>query len=248
LKAVTNEKGKKKRTNGSNPTARLNAKSAMPTLPELVRTKMRCVPQSVTIVTSSNTQTHPHGNPQGWHGATISSFSTVTLRPVPIISFNIKNNSSTFAAIKASGRLWVHFLTLAPSATDLAKQFAKKGHRYPRSLTRGRTEKGHEKEAAQQQPAEVPLISSEMGAGARIAFILECIYMKDKTVSIGDHVVLFASLADVINTASNYVFDGTGFQHRRPCLVYADGEYQGVTPLENSSMEQKPLNMSRQEE
>lgn len=209
---------------------------------------MRRVPQPVTIVTSSNTQTHPDGNPQGWHGATISSFNTVTLTPVPIISFNIRNNSSTFAAIKASGRLWVHFLTAAPSATNLAEIFAQQRHGYPSSLTRGRTETGHENEAAQQQPAQVPLISTHMGARGRIAFILDCIYMKDKTVSIGDHVVLFASVMDVINTTSSHVFEGTGFQPPRPCLVYADGEYQGVTPLKNSSMKQKPPNMSQPEE
>lgn len=62
--------------------------------------------------------------------------------------------------------------------------------------------------------------------------------MEDKTVNIGDHVVLFASVAEVINRESNVVYDGMEFHaSRSSCLVYADGHYQRVAPLKNPGNE-----------
>jgi flavin reductase (DIM6/NTAB) family NADH-FMN oxidoreductase RutF len=197
---------------------------------------MRRVPQPVTIVTSSNTQTHPDGHPDGWHGATISSFNTVSLHPNPIISFNIRKISSTYDAIEASGKLWVHFLTQTPSAIDLADRFAQWDKPNPfQSLLLVRKDKDKDTEPN----LEVPMIHNERSTPKRIAFILECEYIKDKTVAIGDHVVLFATVTEVENKTPNCVSEGSAFQPPGPCLVYAEGEYQGVTPLERSSQEGK---------
>ena len=206
--------------------------SRSPDLTEVVRTKMRRVPQPVTIVTSSNTETHPDGHPDGWHGATISSFNTVSLHPRPIISFNIRKISSTYVAIRASGKLWVHFLTQTPSAIDLADRFAQWDKPNPfRSLVR--------KDDDTELNLKVPMIYNERSSLMRIAFILECEYMKDKTVAIGDHVVLFAAVTEVDNKTPNHAFEGNALQPPKPCLVYAEGEYQGVTPLERSGHEGK---------
>ena len=228
------------RNHGNIPRRRRLLHTASPDLTEAVRTHMRRVPQPVTIVTSSNTSTHPDGHPDGWHGATISSFNTVSLHPAPIISFNIRKISSTYDAIEASGKLWVHFLTQTPSAIDLADRFAQWDKPNPfRSLLLVRRDKDTDTEELN---LKVPMIHNERSSTPRrIAFILECEYMKDKTVAIGDHVVLFATVTEVDDKIPNYVFEGrSAFQPPGgPCLVYAEGEYQGVTPLERSSQEGK---------
>ena len=202
---------------------------------------MRRVPQPVTIVTSSNTSTHPAGHPSGWHGATISSFNTVSLHPAPIISFNIRKISSTYDAIDASGRLWVHFLTQTPSAIDLADRFAQWDKPNPfRSLLLVRKDQDQDTDA--ELNLKVPMIHNERSSPMRIAFILECEYMKDKTVAIGDHVVLFATVTEVDDKTPDHVSEGSACAFQPPpgpCLVYAEGEYQGVTPLERSSQEGK---------
>jgi flavin reductase (DIM6/NTAB) family NADH-FMN oxidoreductase RutF len=192
---------------------------------------MRLVPQPVTVITSANTSTHPSGSPSSWHGATISSFNTVTLKPIPIISFNIKHDSSTFAAITASGRLWVHLLTTAPFASTLADGFARQRGALHPSLIAEITEGGHEHDLSGQQPPTEPIIPP----GGRIAFILACHYMPDITARIGDHVVLFAEVTEVIDQSPRMVSEGRKPSKRRPCLVYADGEYQRLTPLDDPS-------------
>jgi len=62
----------------------------------------------------------------------------------------------------------------------------------------------------------------------QIAFILECLYLKDKTVFIGDHVVLFGMLVDISTMNSSST-----------CLVYADRAYHGVKHLERRGVVRK---------
>lgn len=194
---------------------------------------MRRVPQPVAIITATNTKTHSDESPDDWRGATISSFNTVTLEPEPVISFNIKKPSSTLDAIEASGRLWVHLLTQTSSAIELADKFTK-GH--SKDLFQGVSVSQH---LGHEGYHKFPRIAfNARGGGGQIAFVLECVHLKDKTVAIGDHVVLFASVWDVLTDGSGHVLDGTALHHNRPCLLYVDGEYQRVTHLERSSDQQ----------
>ncbi|KAK6536997.1 hypothetical protein TWF281_001201 [Arthrobotrys megalospora] len=66
---------------------------AGPQLPisEQLKIQMRRVLYPLTLITS---YTDPE-DPKTWHGMTISSFNTVSMDPVPLISFNVKFPSTT---------------------------------------------------------------------------------------------------------------------------------------------------------
>jgi flavin reductase (DIM6/NTAB) family NADH-FMN oxidoreductase RutF len=192
-------------------------------LREVLKESMRRVPQPVAIITSAET----YGDSKDFRGATISSFNTVSLDPEPIVSFNIGRQSSTFDAIKASERFWVHFLTLEQSAAELAQRFTR-GNR--RSLF-GDLEMEGRLLVAGGITVRYPQIRGLQGAkkkglGEQIAMVLECIYLKDKTVTIGDHAVLFGTVTGITSGESKSDTVQSG-----PCLVYANGTYHGLLPL-----------------
>jgi flavin reductase (DIM6/NTAB) family NADH-FMN oxidoreductase RutF len=84
---------------------------------------MRRVPYPVAIITA----TDPSGptDSTSFRGMTVSSFSTVTLTPDPVISFNVRRPSETLNALLASGRFLVHLLAPGPDTATLARDFSK---------------------------------------------------------------------------------------------------------------------------
>lgn len=200
---------------------------------------MRRVPQPVTIVTATNITVKPEGGPAAWRGATISSFNTVTLDPEPVVSFNIKKLSSTFDAIESSERFWVHFLRPSPSSTRLADKFTR-GH--SPELFRGvHVAHASKDEEGEARFVKYPRIGSltRTRSGAlddhhQIAFVLDCVYLRNKTVEIGDHVVLFGTVTRVSSSESPSLRDSS--TAGEPCLVYADQGYHKVQHLETPAI------------
>ncbi|KAI9853634.1 MAG: hypothetical protein M1824_001062 [Vezdaea acicularis] len=58
------------------------------------------------------------------HGLTVSSLTSTTLLPAPILSFNIRLNSSTFAAIQSSKRFLISYLRPNNQGVCIAQRFA----------------------------------------------------------------------------------------------------------------------------
>ncbi len=67
---------------------------------ERMRDYMRRVPQSVAIITATDINDSQHAQ----RGATVSSFTTVTLEPEVVVSLNLKLPSTTYDAILSSYR------------------------------------------------------------------------------------------------------------------------------------------------
>lgn len=65
----------------------------------------------------------------------------------------------------------------------------------------------------------------EEGGDAVVSFRLSCAHMAEKTVAVGDHVVVFGRVVDVV-----YGFDGgrDGGPPQPPCLLYVGGGYSRV--------------------
>jgi flavin reductase (DIM6/NTAB) family NADH-FMN oxidoreductase RutF len=187
---------------------------------------MRSVPQPVAIVTAVDTNKDPEGGPGSWRGATISSFNTVTLEPEPIISFNIKKVSSTFDAIQSSSRFWVHFLTPSLSSAQLAHKFTQGNSQH--------TFEGLRVSYTEDQRARIPQIRGISGSlgrneGAQIAFVLVCSFLEEKTVTIGDHAVLFATVTGINRMGP--ALRETAVEGMA-CLAYANQGYHGLKHLE----------------
>lgn len=185
---------------------------------------MRLVPQPIAIITSTDIST---GTPI-YRGATISSFTTVTIEPIPIVSLNIKRPSATFDAIESSGLFHVHLLNASPTSTKLATAFTKGSSESPFQMETSLF-KIHSKLNGVESRTP-PEISSPA-----IAFCIPCRYYREKTVELGDHVVLFGSVHSAFRLISPEALAG------KPCLVYANGSYNQVDNVESTSLSQNSI-------
>ncbi|MCJ1287765.1 hypothetical protein MMC26_007117 [Xylographa opegraphella] len=112
------------------------------------------------------TATTPDKDPMG---LLVSSFNTVTLHPEPLVSFNIKLPSSTYDRVAETGEF---------SATSIWS--TETANRYTKPLSR---------------LAEFPRMNSPgMIQGAIFSF--RCIWLKEKSVEVGDHVIMVGRVTE----------------------------------------------------
>lgn len=127
-----------RRTFTSTPAARQGGKEDhdAKSLSNDVRLLMRRVPYPVAIITATdplayaNTTTNTtaknsSSSNNAYRGMTVSSFSTVTLNPEPIISFNVRRPSETLTALLSSQRFLVHLLAPGSATAALARDFSR---------------------------------------------------------------------------------------------------------------------------
>jgi flavin reductase (DIM6/NTAB) family NADH-FMN oxidoreductase RutF len=186
-----------------------------------VRKSMRSVPQPVSIITSTDIST---GRPV-FRGATISSFTTVTIDPTTIISLNIKRPSSTFDAVESSGYFLVHLLRADEINSQVAHAFTKGSSTAP-FRTVGKVSQVRLPEVtehAAKADAGPPLIEDCANPGH-----LLCRYLAQKTVQLGDHVVVFGTVEGVVKGPNSLEESDT------TCLVYANGRYGRASSLQLS--------------
>lgn len=124
-----------------------------------------------------------------FRGMTVSSFTTLTLTPTPIITFNIRKPSRTLDAIRESRQFLVHIL----SATD---EGAKTAHNFTQ---------GNAKDAFAGvsyavwnagSVAPLPLLSSP-----GVTKVLRCKLREEAPgglVEVGDHVLVLADVESII--------------------------------------------------
>lgn len=187
-----------------------------------MRALMRRVPQAVSLITATDEEAP--GSPR--RVVTISSFTTVTFEPEVIVSFNLKLPSATFDAIQSSKRFDVNILKSNEGAAETASRFAR-GHaassvgNAPIAATsdvRRRRE-----EFSQVTP---PLRAGENDIRSLVSFCIQCTYMPEKTVQIGDHVVIFATVRKVPDKGYSGPLNNDDM-----CLAYIDGRYGQVKPF-----------------
>ena len=88
--------------------------AAVPASGEALRRALRDVPAPVVVVTVDG--------PDGARGATIGSFTSVSLDP-PLVSFNVTHGTGFHAAVSGAGAWAVHLLAAAQAA--VAERFAR---------------------------------------------------------------------------------------------------------------------------
>ena len=96
-------------------------------LREDLRIALRALSHPVVLVTAQDTiaegQSKDIAQLEASRGVTISSFSTVSLDPYPIITFNLKVPSRSWDAIRFSGQLHLHLLAATPQGAAIAHVF-----------------------------------------------------------------------------------------------------------------------------
>ena len=154
---------------------------------------MRHVPHPLMIITAGNGH-HPKKA-----GMLVSSFNTVTLSPNPIVTFNIKLPSSTYSAIEETG----YFSITAPASAEQAMAYSK-GLGALLSADSPLKERINQNSTAEFQ--------------ASSAFQMQCQWLKEKSIEIGDHMVM---VGQVLSLQEN----GLKTEESR-VLIYSNGQYR----------------------
>lgn len=170
-----------------------------------VRKVMRHVPHAVVVLTTP--YLHPDNlihdpSRKTFHaaGMTLSSFTTLTLSPDPIITFNIKRPSRTLDALKATQhpdtialvpsererRFHIHILQCNPAGAKIANHFSRGGPISPDdvALLSTRPEKFTQ--------------SGRLAQGIRRVF--ECEILQDGKggfIDVGDHTLVFGKVRKI---------------------------------------------------
>jgi flavin reductase (DIM6/NTAB) family NADH-FMN oxidoreductase RutF len=203
---------------------------------------MRSLPHSVVVLTTSLPEVDSSGSPHepmattpsNYRGMTLSSFTTLTLTPSPIITFNIKNPSRTLSAISKSRNFLIHILEASENGMKIADAFTK-GNADDRSLflhenkeVFGVEEIGVGKENGAE--IKMPMLKAE-----GVISVLRCVVLgagegiekegskssKPKgsgIVRVGDHMLVLGKVEEIIG----------GGEEGRSGLCYADGRYRRV--------------------
>ncbi|KAF5873402.1 putative flavin reductase like domain-containing protein [Botrytis fragariae] len=212
----------------------LEAPNKSPELNQLaldVRQVMRHVPHSVVILTTPNI--HPNsGEPSIAAAAmTLSSFTTLTLSPEPIITFNIKRPSRTLDALKAlypigSGsssakdnpERWfhIHLLEANTSGAQLANHFSRGGPMLP------------EDRKLVYSPGAVSNVTTK---GIRQTFQCEILRNHENSgfIDVGDHTLVFGKMMKIGFGEQADKVKGRKKEWRGLC--YMQGQYQIAIPM-----------------
>jgi flavin reductase (DIM6/NTAB) family NADH-FMN oxidoreductase RutF len=201
---------------------------------EQLRLAMRAVPNPIAVITAS-TATTSTPDFEDCYAATLSSFTTVTLSPNPIISFNLRRPSRTLDAILAAGAFRVHILRANTWGKDIAKSVLERRHSAALQYLAGSYEKSIITQVANAQMERKQGVHAPLIRGQAVLADLECVV--DQKAEVGDHAVIFAQ---VLKTTQNEELqrisgDGKDFVPEECALVYHDGDYASVGTRINDS-------------
>lgn len=160
---------------------------------EDVKAVSRRLTHPVVLITSRMPASDPDGEGakegpvlQHCRGVTVSSFTTVTLTPLPIVTFNLKVPSRTWHAIEQSGRFCAHVMAATPEAAGITTAFTMPHERADKPFVQC-IWMGARVEGLRNAPPKIKLPGSVLAR-------LECWVMQDKCITVGDHVVVVAAV------------------------------------------------------
>lgn len=167
-------------------------------LPEQLRCVMRLLAHSVVVCTSAAAA--PESSTPVPRGMTMSSFTSLSLRPTPLVTFNIATPSRTFDAVSRSRQFNIHILSGDVAGARVAEWF-RKGN--ADDLGVFEADKLRDECGCQVVPAETtsdgaaPLLK-----GPGVLFALRCSLLGDEParglVRVRDHVIVLAEIVDIV--------------------------------------------------
>ncbi|CAG9950909.1 unnamed protein product, partial [Clonostachys rosea f. rosea IK726] len=169
-------------------------------LPEQLRSIMRLLTHPVVVCTAHD-GTHPRG-------MTMSSFTSLTLTPTPLITFNVLAPSRTLDAITESGEFNIHILAGDKDGAAVAENF-----------TRGNTDPSvfqSLQSAASKQGTIGSSSAAPVLVGDGILYVLRCRLAGDAApngglIRVRDHIVV---VAEVVGTSRGLRTRSLGYHIR----------------------------------
>ena len=161
-------------------------------LHEKLKSLLRIVPHPLAVVASrADLASKPTG-------LLVSSFNSVTLQPIPFVSFNIRSVSTTLAAIKKS-RSFVASIVDQPIIADAFAQ------RLPDS---------------EEVKERVLKSNGELEKGNGGVIWLRCRYVHRRSVEVGDHEIVVGEVLDFGAYDPKYLSE--------TAMVYCQGSYRRI--------------------
>lgn len=195
------------------------------------RSSMRAVSNPVAVITTGTVKIQGDwDNISELRGMTVSSFTPVTLSPVPVISFNIRTPSRTLEALDQSGHVIVHILASNTEGATIANAFTKP---YDNPAEPFRNLHFMDRDISVYPTTNNPPKIAGPGVLTRLA----CKLILDKRLKIGDHVIVFAQVLAVAHEKAHVqkgdaeeLPTNTQFtsSNTTTALAYAHGKYRGV--------------------
>ncbi|KAH0368645.1 hypothetical protein KCU65_g3944, partial [Aureobasidium melanogenum] len=186
---------------------------------DVYKSTMRSVPSSVVVLTTSvSSSTSDMGS---FRGMTVSSLTSVTLEPEPIVSFSIRGPSRTLDCITAGRPFAVNFLGAYSAGARIADLFSRP-HDNPSQPFHAVQNLNLAKIWAQDGDSAPPQIS-----GKAIPARFTCELLPGKSLEIGDHTVIFARVTDVYRARRFISLHETGDV---TFLAYAQAGYRFLAP------------------
>jgi len=183
-----------------------------PSLKDDYKATMRSVPSSVVVLTTRVPTAE--SNIDSLRGMTLSSLSSITLEPEPIISFSIRGPSRTLDCIIAGQPFTVNFLKTHPTAASIADIFSKP-HDDPsqpfRAILASDWAESFDDQAS-------PAIKSD-----HVPARFTCQLLPGKSLDVGDHTVVFARVTQIWRATS-----AKSSKLPRTFLAYAQAGYRSL--------------------
>ena len=170
-----------------------DGKSPLERFSNRFRSLMRCVPHALTILSSVPERGAPP------RGLLVSSFNSVTISPIPYVSFNIKVPSSTLDAVDASRHFTASIID-DPYTADVFAGMVRKD------------------EKLWEQMLE-PDGSLKEGCGGLVW--MKCVWEARRRLDVGDHAIIVGEVVDAGQYSDTRPLDESA-------MVYWSGTYTGI--------------------
>jgi flavin reductase (DIM6/NTAB) family NADH-FMN oxidoreductase RutF len=209
-----------------------------PDLSTSLRQLMRTTTHSVVVLTTLAPPPDPSTlsgptppRTSRYRGMTLSSFTTLTLTPSPIITFNIRAPSRTLDALKHCRHFLIHVLAATQSGVNVAEAFTKGNGAAAFKSIHFRTDQEHVKmsQKKKQRGDEQIVLPLVMSTG--IIRVLKCQVLPVKEgeqegfVKVGDHVLVLAKVHSILPRSYPRLPDD-GEDQWPQGLSYAHGKYR----------------------
>lgn len=219
-----------------------------PSLSEPLRHLMRSLPAPIVVLTTTlpNSATPPSSDfSDHYRGMTLSSFTSFTLSPTPIVTFNIRSTheepSRTFTALKECSHFLIHLLDSTPEGARIADIFTRGN--VEDVFKKGEKEGVFEVRAYTVQEKKNQMVVSDdshqlpMLHGSGVRKVLRCSILHNDPhsddyigdieerqkglIRVGDHVLVMANVIEILDG------DESEEEYRGSYgLSYADGTYR----------------------
>ncbi|PSS02492.1 flavin reductase like domain-domain-containing protein [Coniella lustricola] len=239
-------------TSSTASTASTEPTAAAAATSEQLRAVMRHLPHSVVVCTSVaadlalSSPSSPSTSTSEPRGMTMSSFTSLSLQPTPVVTFNIATPSRTLDAVSQSRHFNIHVLSGDAEGARVADWFRRGNAADLGLFDAGKMLEGcgcqvlpdtHKAERRQREDDEGAVTTRKvegdgnnapMLRGPGVLYALRCRLLADEPhrglVRVRDHVVVLAEVVEIVRGAAGHVGD----EEVVFGLVHADRQYRRV--------------------